>query len=100
MQSEYKSFKNLKWIVHDMTVIDEKYESSFEVIIEKGVIDAVVAGSKSPWPENMDEDCKDMVAKSCRNVKHMLVEDGMFISISFASPMLRSELLDERKFGW
>jgi len=41
MSEKYKEHRNLKWVVSDIR--DEQNENSYDMIIEKGVIDAIVA---------------------------------------------------------
>ena len=92
MRNKYKNEKKLKWEVHDCRKIPNT-EDKYDFIIEKAVLDALVAGSKSPWPDTMDAECRDFVRDTKNSVIPALVEDGerrgKFISISFAGPMLR-----------
>jgi len=94
MKNLYKNESRLKWDVCDCRKIpkDQKYD----FIIEKGVVDALVAGSRSPWPKDMDQECLDFVKETKESVIDVC---DKFISISFTSPMLRYPLIKDDRWG-
>ena len=110
MTEKYKEHSDrLKWIVQDLTKLDDEdqkhHHNKYDLIIEKGVLDALVAGSRSPWPSHMDQNCKCMVQDACNGITKLLKKDtGVFISISFASQMFRTPLLlgknNDKEFSW
>ena len=101
MAEKYRNEKRLRWVVQDMTKlgegrgeqIDQDDQNKYDLVIEKGVLDALVAGSKSPFMENMDKNCKNMVKDSCYGISKILKNNGIFISISFACSLIRKPLL-------
>ena len=103
MRKKYEKESRLKWEVCDCRKIPANQEEScFDLIIEKGVVDALVAGSRSPWPDTMDVECRDFVNDTKNSVIPALGEENknnVFVSISFASPMLRYPLLADSRWG-
>ena len=92
MRTKYSAQSDrLKWIVQDITNIQQ--DGVYDMILEKGVIDALVAGSKNPFPSSLDAGCLEAVEKSVLSIRKALAPGGVFLSISFASSMIRSPLL-------
>merc|ERR1711872_918552 len=93
MSARYKAYdEQLKWTISDIRSIGE--EDAFDLILEKGVLDALVAGSRSPWAYELDAECLKDIEQAVLSIKKALKKDGRFLSISFASPMLRLPLLE------
>ena len=94
MKEKYKDIPNLKWSVEDIR--DLNNSQSYDMVIEKGVLDALVAGSQSPWPNELDASCKEDVDRAIKSIATVVRDEKRFLSISFASPMLRKPLLLRR----
>jgi SAM-dependent methyltransferase len=81
----------MKWDVMDMT--DLKYEpSSFDVVIDKASIDALMVDEGDVWDPN--NDTIQATDKTCLCVSRILKpQTGRFIAISFAQPHFRTKYL-------
>jgi len=85
--------QRLNWLLGDFRDIQE--EQTYDLVLEKGVIDALVAGSRSPYAQHLDEECLNDVERALESVRKSLVPcTGCFLSISFASPLIRLKLLE------
>ncbi|XP_066918037.1 EEF1A lysine methyltransferase 4-like [Clytia hemisphaerica] len=98
MSEKYNEKSNLSWFVGDIRDIQLHGASNtenllYDMIIEKGVIDALVAGSKSPYASYLDPECLIDVEQTLLSIRKSLHREGRFLSISFASPMIRLPLL-------
>jgi len=92
MSQRYEKHRaHLKWVVNDIRSIG--VEDTYDLVLEKGVLDALVAGSKSPIASEMDSQCLLDVRDAVTSISKALNKHGRFLSISFASPWLRLPLL-------
>ena len=64
MSKKYEKEKRLKWEVCDCRKIPASQE--FDLIIEKGVVDALVAGSRSPWSHLAHPRCSGRSPRAAR----------------------------------
>lgn len=97
MESQSKGRKEMTWICEDLR--DFKFNAaSFDVILEKGTIDALLVDEKSPW--TMSESGSEMMEKILTNISNILNDGGYFFSITFAQPHFRIPLYAKLKFNW
>lgn len=81
----------MKWICMDMTDL-EFLPSSFDAIIDKAAMDALVVDEGDVWYPN--QEVIDIVDKMCHSVTSVLDSiAGRFIQISFAQPHFRTKYL-------
>lgn len=80
----------LRFVCMDM--YDLQYdEGTFDVVIDKATMDAVMTMNKDPW--NPSEETKEKAKKVLDNVVRVLKKDGLFIQISFEQPHFRKKFL-------
>ncbi|XP_071479197.1 EEF1A lysine methyltransferase 4-like [Diadema antillarum] len=97
MREKHKDYAGMEWLVMDIT--DLKFpDSSFNVVIEKGTLDALVANEKDPWYMS-DEGLRTMETTLAK-VSQVLKPTGRFISITFSQPHFRRPLFAKSGLNW
>lgn len=87
----------MKWHIMDATQLQFP-NSSFDVVIEKATLDAMMVKEKDPW--TISESTRVQVTKVLKEVSRVLCNGGRFISITFAQPHFRSPLYADTQFDW
>ena len=85
MSSKYP---HLKFLTMDMTAMSEELsDNSFDVVLEKATLDALVVDCTNPW----DFTCSSYssIKRSLKEIKKVLKPSGLFISITFTQPHFR-----------
>lgn len=49
MRNKTNHLVDMKWSVKDIYALDYEHES-FEIVLEKGTLDALLVNEKNPWP--------------------------------------------------
>ena len=82
-----KKYPDLTWGVDDMMALKTFSDSSFDIVIEKAAMDALLTDAGSPWDPN---------PISCKNVDEMIMscgrvlkKSGQFVLISFQPSLFR-----------
>jgi len=76
----------MEWICMDMT--DLRFAgSSFDVVIDKAAMDAIMVDEGDPW--SPDDSVRNKAHKICEGVSRVLIEDGVFLQVSFMQPHFR-----------
>lgn len=97
MAIKHKKCSEMKWLVMD--ILDMKFPNeAFDVILEKGTIDALMVHEKDPW--NVSEETIKKIDKILEQVSNILKPGGKFISITFAQPHFRRPLYAQSKYSW
>ncbi|XP_066295909.1 EEF1A lysine methyltransferase 4-like [Branchiostoma lanceolatum] len=73
-------------------------DGMFEVVLEKGTLDAFMVAEKSPW--TVSEETAHFCHQVLQEVSRVLCPGGRFISISFAQPHFRTPLYANDAYGW
>ncbi|KAK8785591.1 hypothetical protein V5799_008040 [Amblyomma americanum] len=97
MASHCDDCAQMKWHVMDATQLQFP-DSSFDVVIEKATLDAMMVKEKDPW--TISESTQILVTKVLKEVSRVLCSGGRFISITFAQPHFRSPLYADTQFDW
>ncbi|CEM01849.1 unnamed protein product [Vitrella brassicaformis CCMP3155] len=93
-------YPQLKWLCADMTKLEDSFPAgSFDVVIDKAAMDALVCEEGDPW--NPNESVVQSCDAMCRGVRHVLKPSSAgdppspsrFIQISFAQPHFRRRYL-------
>ncbi|KZV93125.1 hypothetical protein EXIGLDRAFT_709983 [Exidia glandulosa HHB12029] len=83
----------MEWI--EMDIRDLKFDDeSFDVVIDKGTMDAMLAGVKDVWNPNQDivDNCNAEVNEAIRVLRS---KTGIFIYLTFAQPHFRKQYLQK-----
>ncbi|CAM9844058.1 unnamed protein product [Lampetra planeri] len=70
----------------------------FDAVIEKGMLDALLAGERDPW--RVSKAARRQVGLVLDEVSRVLRPGGHFVSVTFAHPHVRSPLYARRRYGW
>jgi len=103
MQQKFAStHPSLKWIVSDVRNLNEIPDDSFDVVIDKACIDALVCDIKDPW--HPDENTKNDVNLTLRSIVRVMKSKTLscFISVGFQQPHFRKPLFkcSDNSYGW
>ena len=101
MNKKYSSsHPSLQWIVSDVRDLKEFLDDTFDVVIDKACIDALVCDEGDPWNPNIET--KGDVNATLNAVVRVLKNTSRFISIGFQQPHFRKRYLisPEKKYGW
>ena len=108
MKKKYNdSHPSLEWQVGDVRQLDGFSGESFDIVIDKACLDALVCDEGDPWSPN--ERTKNDMYATLKCVSRVLKRNGVsnanhrkFISIGFQQPHFRKRYLinDHVKFGW
>ena len=97
MAEKYKNCEEMKWV--EMNIKDLHFApKSFDAVIEKGTIDALLVEEKDPW--NVSDEGRLSVEKCLNQVTKVLKSNGRFISISFSQPHFRKQLYCCSQYEW
>jgi hypothetical protein len=79
----------------DMTDMHDLEDESFDVVVDKAAMDALLVGEGDVW--NPDPTVVALARSMCRHISRILVQDGgHHLHISFAQPHFRKKYL----LGW
>eukprot|EP00123_Amoebidium_parasiticum_P020266 comp46423_c0_seq1/m.47574 comp46423_c0_seq1/g.47574 ORF comp46423_c0_seq1/g.47574 comp46423_c0_seq1/m.47574 type:complete len:250 (-) comp46423_c0_seq1:143-892(-) len=97
MAARHSDCKTMTWVEMDMT--DMKFaDNSFDVVIEKGTIDAVMVDVEDQWAPQ--QSVLDLVHRTLENISRVLTPSGVFLSITFAQPHFRLPLYQQPRYNW
>jgi EEF1A lysine methyltransferase 4 len=82
--------KSMQWVCMDMTQLTF-HDSSFDVVIDKAAMDAIMVDEGSVW--DPDEGVIQMAHKMCQQMHRVLTHTGTYLQISFAQPHFRTKYL-------
>ena len=102
MSEKYRdTHPSLKWVVADVTKLEERFDRlSFDVVIDKACLDALVCDEGDPWSPN-ETTVVDMEA-ALNSAAGLTRGGGLFISIGFQQPHFRKRYLKRSScsYGW
>ncbi|XP_024529589.1 EEF1A lysine methyltransferase 4 [Selaginella moellendorffii] len=87
----------IKVLVADIMDMPFK-DASFDVVIEKGVMDVLFVDSGSPW--DPEPQTRARVDATLKEVHRVLGANGVFISIAFGQPHFRRPFFEASDFEW
>lgn len=92
MSSKYsQTHPGVKWQEVDMTDMSGVADDSFDVVIDKAAMDALMAAEGSPWQPAAS--VVQQADQTCLEMRRVLATGGIFIQISFAQPHFRTKYL-------
>ncbi|KAM8850071.1 EEF1A lysine methyltransferase 4 isoform 2-T8 [Spinachia spinachia] len=73
-------------------------DASFDVIIEKATLDAIMVEEKTPW--EVSPQAGGFIHQALTEVGRCLKPGGRFVSVTFASPLFRKRLYARTEYNW
>ena len=103
MKKKYAvAYPTLQWIVSDVRDLKEIMDRTFDFVIEKSCLDALVCDEGDPW--NPKDETKKDIDATLSSVARVLKRNSTaaFISIGFQQPHFRKRYLtsDDGRYGW
>ncbi|MBZ3881207.1 Endothelin-converting enzyme 2 [Sciurus carolinensis] len=97
MQARYAHIPRLRWETMDVRMLGFP-SGSFDVVLEKGTLDALLAGEQDPW--TISSEGIHIVDQVLSEVSRVLVPGGRFISMTSAAPHFRVRHYAQARYGW
>jgi SAM-dependent methyltransferase len=86
----------MTWECKDMRNLEGLADNNFDVVLDKGALDALWADAGSQW--DPEEQTKANVIASIKETYRVLKHGGLYLMISFGQPHFRKPLLSTP--GW
>ncbi|CAL8345422.1 unnamed protein product [Merluccius merluccius] len=97
MAARHAHCPGMTWRQMDMRQLDFP-DASFDVVLEKATLDALMVDKKDPW--NVSPPTLCLIHQVLQEVSRVLKPRGRFLSLTFAQPHFRKRLYARRAFGW
>ncbi|XP_020735623.1 endothelin-converting enzyme 2 isoform X7 [Odocoileus virginianus] len=97
MRARYAHVPTLRWETMDVRALGFT-SGSFDVVLEKGTLDALLTGEQDPW--TVSSDGVHTVDQVLNEVSRVLVPTGRFISLTSAAPHFRTRHYAQAHYGW
>ncbi|XP_058920250.1 endothelin-converting enzyme 2 isoform X4 [Kogia breviceps] len=97
MRARYSHVPKLRWETMDVRALGFP-SGSFDVVLEKGTLDALLTGEQDPW--NVSSEGIHTVDQVLSEVSRVLVPGGQFISMTSAAPHFRTRHYAQAHYGW
>ncbi|XP_035526376.1 EEF1A lysine methyltransferase 4 isoform X1 [Morone saxatilis] len=97
MSARYSHCPGMTW--HEMDVRQLSFpDASFDVILEKATLDAIMVEEKTPW--EVSTQTAGFIHKALTEICRCLKPGGRFISVTFANPFFRKRLYARTEYNW
>ncbi|XP_071348023.1 EEF1A lysine methyltransferase 4 [Trachinotus anak] len=97
MTARYSDCPGMTW--HQMDVRQLCFPgTSFDVILEKATLDAIMVEEKSPW--EVSPQTASFVHQALTEISRCLKPGGRFVSVTFAQPFFRKRLYARTEYNW
>ncbi|XP_053566316.1 EEF1A lysine methyltransferase 4 isoform X2 [Bombina bombina] len=90
MAQRHAGRAGMSWLVMDARELQFP-DGSFDLVIEKGTLDAMMVDEKDPW---------SVSPQTITLVSRVLSPDGIFISVTFSQPHFRGRHYAQPQYGW
>ncbi|XP_035697787.1 EEF1A lysine methyltransferase 4-like [Branchiostoma floridae] len=97
MAHKHADMSTMTWLEMDARQLTFS-DGMFDVVLEKGTLDAFMVAEKSPW--TVSKETAQFCHQVLQEVSRVLCPGGRFISISFAQPHFRTPLYANDVYGW
>ncbi|XP_028327969.1 EEF1A lysine methyltransferase 4 [Gouania willdenowi] len=97
MRARHSDCPGMTW--HQMDVCQLSFpNSSFDVVIEKATLDALMVDEKTPW--KISSQTASFIHQALTEISRCLKTGGRFISVTFAQPFFRKRLYARTEYSW
>ncbi|KAF3699290.1 Endothelin-converting enzyme 2 [Channa argus] len=97
MRARYSDCPGMTW--HQMDVRKLSFpDASFDVILEKATLDAIMVEEKTPWEVSPQTAC--FIHQALTQISRCLKPGGRFVSVTFAQPFFRKRLYSRNEYNW
>uniref|UniRef100_UPI0037E830F5 EEF1A lysine methyltransferase 4 n=1 Tax=Semicossyphus pulcher TaxID=241346 RepID=UPI0037E830F5 len=97
MSARHSDCPGMSW--HQMDVRQLAFpDASFDVVLEKATLDAIMVGEKSPWRVSPQTAC--FIHQALTEISRCLKPGGRFVSVTFADPFFRKRLYAKTEYKW
>ncbi|XP_062409946.1 EEF1A lysine methyltransferase 4 isoform X2 [Sardina pilchardus] len=97
MAQRHADCAGMSWLCMDARRLDFA-DGSFDVVLEKGTLDAMLVDEKDPW--RVSEETARLMHQILKEVSRVLKPGGRFVSVTFAQPHFRKRLYARAEYGW
>ncbi|XP_063297179.1 EEF1A lysine methyltransferase 4 [Pelobates fuscus] len=97
MEEKHAGIPDMTWLVMDARQL-EFPDASFDFIIEKGTLDAMMVGERDPW--RVTPETVAVIDKVLSEVSRVLTPTGCFISVTFSPPHFRTRHYAQPEYDW
>ncbi|XP_056421619.1 EEF1A lysine methyltransferase 4 [Hyla sarda] len=97
MAQRHANAPDMSWMVMDARHLQFPDET-FDLVIEKGTLDAMMVDEKDPW--RVSQDTITLVDQVLSEVSRVLTPRGCFMSITFSPPHFRARHYAQPQYGW
>jgi ubiquinone/menaquinone biosynthesis C-methylase UbiE len=98
MTEKNKERTNMQWLTMDMFDMKAFEDGSFDIVLDKGTMDAILTVQKSPW--TLEPELEEKVTKLVNECYRVCKPGGYFIQITFGQPHFRKPMLLREGFKW
>ncbi|XP_054870839.1 EEF1A lysine methyltransferase 4 isoform X1 [Amphiprion ocellaris] len=97
MKERYSNCPGMTW--HQMDVRQLSFpDASFDVILEKATLDAIMVEEKTPW--EVSPQTASFIHQALTEISRCLKPGGRFVSVTFAQPFFRKRLYARTEYSW
>jgi len=97
--NQKRAFPHLTWQVADIMHLKDFNDDSFDVVIEKATLDALLVGEKSPW--HPSDEAQQTIDACLTEISRVIKpKNGRFLSLTFAQPHFRTPFYSKPKYLW
>lgn len=97
MAERHRGRAELSWLCMDTRHLAFP-DAFFDVVLEKGTLDAMLVEETDPW--RVSNDAAQLLHQVLLEVSRVLKPGGRFISVTFAQPHFRKRLYARAEYGW
>jgi SAM-dependent methyltransferase len=90
--------RGMKWQIANLTEPFPFAPSTFDFVLDKGTLDALIVDRADKWEP--EADVYETAAHYFREIERVLTPNGIFLQISFGQPHFRRRLFEQREFRW
>ncbi|XP_041658276.1 EEF1A lysine methyltransferase 4 [Cheilinus undulatus] len=97
MSARHSDCPGMSW--HQMDIRQLSFpDASFDVVLEKATLDAIMVEEKSPW--SVSPQTASFIHQALTEISRCLKPGGRFVSITFADPLFRKRLYAKSEYNW